>query len=156
MKDTSQGGVQKFYHLWPKKSRKNAPCMVRTMRRRAGDFSKYPPSCAFSRGRVDLLMLFYHKSCKKKSGRPDCEQFGFLQKHLPIRRFYSILTRHHREIFSCQSTPVLLIRNGTSKCTALEGIPCRQAELRCYALIYCNHVYETSFSRNHLNPVLYQ
>nr|DAG51771.1 MAG TPA: hypothetical protein [Bacteriophage sp.] len=29
--------------------------MVRTVSRRAGDFSKYPPSCASSRGREDLL-----------------------------------------------------------------------------------------------------
>jgi hypothetical protein len=37
---------------------------------KAGDF-RYPPSCASSRGRVDLLMLLYHKSCKKKSGKPE-------------------------------------------------------------------------------------
>lgn len=32
---------------------------------------KYPPCCASSRGRADLLMLLYHNPCKKKSGRPE-------------------------------------------------------------------------------------
>ena len=54
------------------------------------------------------------------------------------------------------ATPVVLIRNSTSKCTVLEGIPYRQVELRCYVLICCNHVYETSFSRNHLNLAFFQ
>lgn len=43
--------------------------MVRAANRRAGDCIKYPPCCASSRGREDLLMLFYHNSCKKKSQR---------------------------------------------------------------------------------------
>ena len=70
--------------------------------------------------------------------------------------FYSILTRHHLEAFSCQSMPAVLIHSGTSKCTILEDIPCRQVELRCYVLICCNRVYEISFSQKHLNPAFFQ
>lgn len=92
--------------------------MVRTVSRRAGDCIKYPPSCASSSGRVDLLVLLYHKTCKKKSPPVRPTQAGVILRPPYSQKELNINLISHIQHFVNAFQPV------SYRCPAAMGLCC--------------------------------